>query len=88
MDETYRANRYMKTMRELEDRTAERDKLVREIEDLQDRLTEMWGEMGAYVRDRVGLMGRSDKKMGRTRWRGPSKTDSRGNVRGGRVRFP
>ena len=57
MDEIYRANRYMKTMRELEDRTAERDKLDREIEDLQDRLTEMWGEMGAYARDRVGLMG-------------------------------
>ena len=57
MDETYRANRYMKTMRELEDRTAERDKLDREIEDLQDRLTEMWGEMGTYARDRVGLMG-------------------------------
>ena len=57
MDETYRANLYMKTMRELEDRTAERDKLDREIEDLQDRLTEMWGEMGAYARDRVGLMG-------------------------------
>ena len=57
MDESYRANRYMKTMRELEDRTAERDKLDREIEDLQDRLTEMWGEMGAYARDRVGLMG-------------------------------
>ena len=57
MDETYRANRYMKTMRELEDRTAERDKLDREIEDLQDRLTEQWGEMGAYARDRVGLMG-------------------------------
>ena len=56
MDEIYRANRYMKTMRELEDRTAERDKLDREIEDLQDRLTEMWGEMGAYARDRVGLM--------------------------------
>ena len=57
MDETYRASRYMKTIRELEDRTAERDKLDREIEDLQDRLTEMWGEMGAYARDRVGLMG-------------------------------
>ena len=57
MDETYRANRYMKTMRELEDRTAERDKLDREIEDLQDRLTEMWGEMGDYARNRVGLMG-------------------------------
>ena len=57
MNEKMRANRYMKTMRELEDRTAERDKLDREIEDLQDRLTEMWGEMGAYARDRVGLMG-------------------------------
>ena len=57
MDETYRANRYMKTMRELEDRTAERDKLEREIEELQDRLAEMWGEMGTYARDRVGLMG-------------------------------
>ena len=57
MDEIYRANRYMKTMRELEDLTAERDKLDREIEDLQDRLTEMWGEMGAYARDRVGLLG-------------------------------
>ena len=44
-------------MRELEDRTAERDKLDREIEDLLDRLTEMWGEMGAYARDRVGLLG-------------------------------
>ena len=57
MNEKMRANRYMKTMRELEDRTAERDKLDREIEDLQDRLTEIWGEMGAYARDRVGLMG-------------------------------
>ena len=57
MDETYRANRYMKTMRELEDRTAERDKLDREIEDLQDRLTEQWGEMGDYGRNRVGLLG-------------------------------
>ena len=57
MDEIYRANRYMKTMRELEDRTAERDKLEREIEDLQDRLTEMWGEMGDYGRNRVGLLG-------------------------------
>ena len=34
----------------------ERDKLDREIEDLQDRLTEMWGEMGEYGRNRVGLM--------------------------------
>ena len=44
------------TMRELEDRTAERDKLEREIEELQDRLAEMWGEMGEYGRNRVGLM--------------------------------
>ena len=57
MDETYRANRYMKTMRELEDRTAERDKLDREIEDLQDRLTEMWGEMGDYARSWAWWMG-------------------------------
>ena len=57
MDERQRANRYIEKMRELEDRTAERDKLEREIEDLQDQLAEMWGEMGAYARDRVGLMG-------------------------------
>ena len=56
MDERQRAKEYVLTMRELEDRTAERDKLDREIEDLQDRLTEMWGEMGAYGRNRVGLM--------------------------------
>ena len=88
MDERQRADIYIKGMLNLQEKAEERDKLDREIEDLQDRLAEMWGEMGAYVRDRVGLMGRSDKKMGRTRWRGPSKTDSRGNVRGGRVRFP
>lgn len=57
MDERQRAKEYVEKMRELEDRTAERDKLDREIEDLQDLLTEMWGEMGAYARDRVGLMG-------------------------------
>ena len=57
MDERQRAKEYVLTMRELEDRTAERDKLDREIEDLQDRLTEQWGEMGTYARDRVGLMG-------------------------------
>ena len=57
MDERQRAKEYVLTMRELEDRTAERDKLDREIEDLQDRLTEMWGEMGDYARNRVGLMG-------------------------------
>ena len=57
MDELQRANKYIWTMRVLEDRTAERDKLEREIEDLQDRLTEMWGEMGDYARNLVGLMG-------------------------------
>ena len=57
MDERQRANRYIEKMRELEDRTAERDKLEREIEELQDRLAEMWGEMGAYGRNLVGLMG-------------------------------
>ena len=57
MDERQRANRYVEKMRELEDRTAERDKLEREIEDLQDQLAEMWGEMGEYGRNRVGLMG-------------------------------
>ena len=57
MDERQRANRYVEKMRELEDRTAERDKLEREIEELQDQLAEMWGEMGEYGRNRVGLMG-------------------------------
>ena len=57
MDERQRAKEYIRTMRELEDRTEERDKLDREIEDLQDRITEMWGEMGDYGRNRVGLMG-------------------------------
>ena len=56
MDERQRAKEYILTMRELEDRTAERDKLEREIEELQDRLAEMWGEMGEYGRNRVGLM--------------------------------
>ena len=57
MDERQRANRYVEKMRELEDRAAERDKLEREVEELQDRLAEMWGEMGEYGRNRVGLMG-------------------------------
>ena len=56
MDERQRANRYVEKMRELEDRTAERDKLEREIEELQDQLAEMWGEMGEYGRNRVRLM--------------------------------
>lgn len=57
MDERQRAKEYVLTMRELEDRTAERDKLEREIEELQDQLAEMRGEMGAYGRNLVGLMG-------------------------------
>lgn len=57
MDERQRADIYIKGMLNLQEKVEERDKLEREIEDLQDRLTEMWGEMGAYARDRVGLMG-------------------------------
>ena len=57
MDERQRADIYIKDMLNLQEKVEERDKLEREIEDLQDRLTEMWGEMGAYARDRVGLMG-------------------------------
>ena len=57
MDERARADIYIKCMLNLQEKVEERDKLDREIEDLQDRLTEMWGEMGAYARDRVGLMG-------------------------------
>ena len=57
MDERQRADIYIKGMLNLQEKVEERDKLDREIEDLQDRLTEMWGEMGAYARDRVGLLG-------------------------------
>ena len=57
MDDRQRADIYIKGMLNLQEKVEERDKLDREIEDLQDRLTEMWGEMGAYARDRVGLMG-------------------------------
>ena len=57
MDERARADIYIKCMLNLQEKVDERDKLDREIEDLQDELTEMWGEMGAYARDRVGLMG-------------------------------
>ena len=56
MDERARADIYIKCMLNLQEKVEERDKLDREIEDLQDRLTEMWGEMGAYARDRVGLL--------------------------------
>ena len=57
MDERARADIYIKGMLNLQEKVEERDKLDREIEDLQDRLTEMWGEMGDYGRNRVGLMG-------------------------------
>ena len=57
MDERQRADIYIKGMLNLQEKVEERDKLDREIEDLQDRLTEMWGEMGAYARDGVGLLG-------------------------------
>ena len=57
MDERQRADIYIKGMLNLQEKVEERDKLDREIEDLQDRLTEMWGEMGAYARDLVWLMG-------------------------------
>ena len=56
MDERQRADIYIKGMLNLQEKVEERDKLDREIEDLQDRLTEMCGEMGAYARDRVGLL--------------------------------
>lgn len=57
MDERQRAEEYIRTMCDLQVRTAERDKLDREIEDLQDRLTEMWGEMGDYARSWAWWMG-------------------------------
>ena len=57
MDDRQRADIYIKGMLNLQEKVEERDKLDREIEDLQDRLTEMWGEMGDYGRTRVGLMG-------------------------------
>ena len=57
MDERARADIYIQGMLNLQEKVEERDKLDREIEDLQDRLTEMWGEMGDYARNRVWLMG-------------------------------
>ena len=57
MDERQRADIYIKGMLNLQEKVEKRDKLEREIEDLQDRLTEQWGEMGDYARNRVGLMG-------------------------------
>lgn len=56
MDERQRANRYIEKMHYLQDRAEDRDRLEREIEALQDELTEMWGEMGDYGRNLVGLM--------------------------------
>ena len=57
MDERQRADIYIKGMLNLQEKVEERDKLEREIEDLQDQLAEQWGEMGDYARNRVGLMG-------------------------------
>ena len=56
MDERARADIYIKGMLNLQEKVEERDKLDREIEDLQDQLAEQWGEMGDYGRNRVGLM--------------------------------
>lgn len=57
MDERQRADRYTEKMHYLQERVEERDRIEAEIEALQDELTELWGEMGTYARDRVGLMG-------------------------------
>ena len=57
MDERQRADRYTEKMHYLQERVEERDRIEAEIEALQDELAELWGEMGAYARDRVGLMG-------------------------------
>ena len=57
MDERQRADRYTEKMRYLQERVEERDRIEAEIEALQDELAELWGEMGAYARDRVWLLG-------------------------------
>ena len=57
MDERQRADIYIKGMLNLQEKVEERDRIEAEIEALQDELTELWGEMGTYARDRVGLMG-------------------------------
>ena len=57
MDERARADIYIKGMLNLQEKVEERDRIEAEIEALQDRLTEQWGEMGDYGRNRVGLMG-------------------------------
>ena len=56
MDERQRADRYIEKMHYLQERVEERDRIEAEIEALQDELTELWGEMGTYARDRVGLL--------------------------------
>ena len=50
MNEKMRAERYTDTMREIQ-------RLEDELERLRDQQVELWGEMGAYARDLVGLMG-------------------------------
>ena len=57
MDERQRAKRYIEKMHYLQERAEERDRIEAEIEALQEELAEMWGEMGTYARDLVGLMG-------------------------------
>lgn len=57
MDERQRADRYTEKMHYLQERVEERDRIEAEIEALQDELAELWGEMGDYGRNRVGLMG-------------------------------
>ena len=57
MDERQRADRYTEKMHYLQERVEERDRIEAEIEAMQDELTELWGEMGDYARNRVGLMG-------------------------------
>ena len=57
MDERQRADRYTEKMHYLQERVEERDRIEAEIEALQDESTEMWGEMGDYARNLVGLMG-------------------------------
>ena len=57
MDERQRADRYTEKMHYLQERVEERDRIEAEIEALQDELAELWGEMGDYARNRVGLLG-------------------------------
>ena len=57
MDERARADIYIKGMLNLQEKVEERDKLDREIEDLQERLAEQWGDMGDYGRSWAWWMG-------------------------------